>query len=115
MESHDNRREVTGMVRANNRLTVYCECTDPAHSMEFYLSSFEGETPELYVSVQLNQIHPWWKRLGYGLMYVLGKRSRFSYGHWDEGSIGYDSVKELIALIGRFVEKHNEFQPTKQE
>lgn len=91
-----------------NKLTTYCDCSDPAHSMEFVLFFGDGEEPELYVSVQLNPNHPWWKRIGYAVMYVLGKRSRFSYGHWDEGGISYNSAKELVGLLGRFFDEYNQ-------
>ena len=63
----------------------------------------------------MNQIHPWWKRLGYALMYVLGKRSRFSYGHWDEGNISYASIEELLVLLAKFMDRYRQFQQTKVE
>lgn len=86
-------------------LVTYCDCHDSAHLMAFHLWAWDrgDETPELYVSVQLNQCHPWWKRIWIGLGYVAGKRSRYSYGHWDEGSISPESAQQLLALLGRYI------------
>lgn len=91
-----------------DRLTTYCDCSDTSHTMQFMLLPTEDNIPnwgppELYVSVQLNQRHPWWKRVYYGLLYVFGKRSKFSYGHWDEGNISSGSARELMSLLRKFL------------
>ena len=66
------------------------------------MATYPDEEPTLYVSVQLNQRHPWWRRLGLAAQYVLGKRSRLSYGHWDEGNINLEGAVALSGLLGRF-------------
>lgn len=86
-----------------NTLVTHCDCSDPAHMMQFNLMDGDDpREPELYISVQLNPVHPWWRRVWIAAGYILGKRSCYSYGHWDEGSINEESAKELIVLLGRY-------------
>ena len=88
---------------ANKDLITTCDCSDPCHIMQFGLfANDHGLPPDLYVSVQLNPIHPWWKRAWIALGYILGERSRYSYGHWDEGNISPESAKKLLALLGQY-------------
>ena len=86
-------------------LITECLCSDPSHIMAFYydLSDEHEAFSELYIQVQLNQILPWWKRITVAMSFVLGKRSRFSYGHWDEGSIGIDGAKKLMAALSDYI------------
>ncbi len=83
---------------ADEVLVTHCSCTEPSHMMLFL---WLEEEKELYISVQLNQLHSWWKRIWIALGYVLGKRSRYSYGHWDEGCISQESARELMPFLGR--------------
>ena len=89
-------------------LTTACDCGDPSHIMSFKLYCRKGDAPELYLSVQLNQQYHLWKRLWIAAWYVLGAKSRYSYGHWDVGSISLESAKELIILLENYIgrEKH---------
>lgn len=84
-------------------LVTECECQDVSHKMVFQLQVFKDEESELYLSVQLNPRYRWWRRLGIAFGYALGKRSKYSYGHWDAGSISPESAKGLIALLGRYL------------
>lgn len=88
------------------RITTECECHDPHHVMQFCLFS-DGEDPELYVSVQLNQHRSFWARVWVALCYIWGRRSKFGYGHWDEGTISPDSAKELRQMIEEFISKRD--------
>ena len=89
--------EGEGMSRTT--VSTECTCSDPAHQMHFALDNFPGEAPELYVSVQLNQRFSFLARCWLALQYVVGKRSRFTGGHWDEGSLSPESAKALRDLL----------------
>lgn len=88
---------------ADTILFVSCDCQDPAHIMQIHLAAWDNTEPNLYVSVQLNPVHPWWKRCWIGLGYVLGKRSRFTYGHWDAGGISPKSARQLMGLLRQYL------------
>ena len=83
-------------------LVTTCVCSDPGHMMMFGLHVWPRGT-ELYVEVQLNIMHPWWRRLWYGLQYGLGKRSRFGHGLWDEGCVSPESARQLQGLLARYL------------
>ena len=95
------------MTEEDTVLITHCDCSDPAHSMEFRLLRQVDEEPELYISVQLNQRHPWWRRIRYALGYVLGRRSQYGYGHWDEGQISRESAQQLESLLGDYLREYN--------
>lgn len=87
-------------------LVTTCECSDPAHIMVFRMLPRDRtliEGPALWVEVQLNPMYPWWKRLWVALAYVRGRRSRFSSGHWDEGTISPESAKSLVILLNHYI------------
>ncbi|MSQ13096.1 MAG: hypothetical protein EXR47_02945 [Dehalococcoidia bacterium] len=85
------------------RLSTLCECQDPSHQMEFILDEWDDDDAELYISVQLNQLHGFPKRCWLALRYIFGARSRYSYGHWDEGSISLESARELQPMLAEFI------------
>ena len=90
------------------RVITECECHDVDHMMAFCLfPAWRGEAPELYISVQLNPRYPWWKRLWVAGYYILGRRSRFGFGHWDSGTIGLEGAKKLLPVLGEFIAAHN--------
>lgn len=88
-------------------LYTICVCTDASHTMRFVLfhSDSLDPYPELYVDVQLNQWRPWWSRAWYALLYVLGKRSRFGNGQWEEGSLTRKDALELRRLLDAFIDE----------
>jgi len=87
------------------KLVIECECHDTHHMMAFY-HLIDDEDPvfdDFYVEVQLNQLLPWWKRSIAALCYVFGRRSMWSYGHWDEGTIGLEGAKQLREALGEYI------------
>lgn len=95
-------------------LVTRCDCHDPAHMMAFWYdlnaaAPAHGEKDpdfaEFYIETQLNQYLPWWKRLDAAVRYVLGRRSRYSFGHWDEGSIGLAGTKKLQEALKEFIRR----------
>lgn len=85
------------------RLSTVCECQDPSHQMEFILADWDEDDVELYVEVQLNQLHGFLKRCWLALWYVMGRRSRYGFGHWDAGSISPESARELLPMLTEFI------------
>ena len=69
------------------QLVAQCDCQDSPHMVTFIFTTYKGQEPALYVSVQLNQQHSWYKRLWIATQYLLGRRSHFTYSHWDAGRI----------------------------
>ena len=100
-------KEANPMTTKNKSLITFCDCSDPAHSMHFdFLDGNGVEEPELYVAVQLNPLHKWWRRLWIAIRYVQGSRSQYSYGCWDEGCISAESAKLLIPMLRKFLDSH---------
>jgi hypothetical protein len=62
----------------------------------------DNDEPELYVSVQLNQRYGFLARCRLALGYIMGKRSRFSSGHWDEGSLTPEGALEVQMLLSDY-------------
>lgn len=84
-----------GHAAARPQIMIPCECSTTDHLLVF---SLDRESGDLYVDVQMNQYHPWWKRVGLAVRYVFGGGgSRF--GHWDETSIRVEdhaTIKKLL-------------------
>ena len=85
------------------RLVTSCICQDTGHLMEFILDDYPGDDVELYLSVQLNPRHGVLRRCWIAIGYVLGKRSRFGFGHWDSGGLSPESAWELRNLLDKFI------------
>ncbi len=86
------------------RIITECTCTDPSHIMAFWYDvSDDPHFNEFYMEVQLNPRLAWWKRIVVATTYILGKRSKFSSGHWDEGSIGLEGAKALQVGLAEYI------------
>lgn len=83
-------------------LVTRCDCGDSHHIMQFELWTWNDSPPDFYVSVQLNPIS-WPKRLWYAFCYVIGRRSKYSWGHWDIGGIGLESAKVLAPMLAEYI------------
>mgnify|MGYP001595542937 CR=1 FL=1 len=83
-------------------LVARCDCMDSHHMMQFELWTWDDGPLEIFVSVQLYPVS-WPKRLWYALCYVLGRRSRYSWGHWDTGGVSPESAKALLPMLGDFI------------
>jgi len=89
-------------------ITTTCVCSDPGHLMTFGFDIFKDkalswEVPDLYVHVQLNPKYSVLARCAIALQYVLGKHSRFGWGHWDSGCIDLKSATELRVLLDDYI------------
>jgi hypothetical protein len=77
-----------------------CCCTSAEHLLRF--TFWKGECPEIYIDVQLNRFHGFWKRLWRGIRYIFGYECR--YGHWDETVLLGDQVRQLRAMCDKHLE-----------
>lgn len=80
-------------MKNNDSLYLECDCGD--HNHLFKLTYYEdgGCEPTVVMSVQLNQWHPWYRRLWLALRYVCGYES--DYGHWDCTSLEPETMRKL--------------------
>lgn len=80
-----------------------CDCGDVSH--QFIVSWYpddEDWNDLLYVQVHLNQSCNFWKRLWYGIKYVLGYKCRF--GAFDEILLDKNSAARLRNSLDEFVQ-----------
>ena len=84
-------------------LVTQCDCLDASHQARFTLTVWgtNDSIVDLEIDTQLNATFPQWKRVWYGLLYVLGQTT--PYGHWASGGIDLKSAEELKALLNRFI------------
>lgn len=79
-----------------------CVCTSNEHTLR--ISYFDGEDfDELYVSIHLNPIWPWYKRVYHAIRYIFGYHCK--YGHFEEASLGPTTAKRLRDLLEKFIKE----------
>lgn len=76
-----------------------CVCSSPEHTIRFILYK-NSDDPELWLEVYLNDYRGFFKRLWYGLKYILGFKSR--HGAWDIWTIRPADCKRLRDLIDEY-------------
>jgi len=80
----------------DKKLYINCTCSSQDHLL--VVSTFnwgnEDETPDLYISTQLNHYQGFFRRCWTSLKFIF-KRTMCGYGHWSESLI---SVKQAIEL-----------------
>lgn len=83
-----------GLIIMNRELFV-CDCGDVEH--QFVVSSMPEED-EIYIAIHLSpNIHYWFERLWYAILYVLGKQSK--YGAFGEIVLGKAETNRLIEAL----------------
>lgn len=83
----------------NTRDIIVCECHNTEHQLVIYYSEDEihgVNYPMCYFHVHLNK-QPFWKRVGYGIRYIFGRKSR--YGAFDEFIIDPVDAGKLQNLV----------------
>ena len=77
-----------------------CECSHPEHYVEF--SWFHDDTiiefPEMYIQVGMARLG-FWKRLWHGVKYIVGHRSDFVGGSYEEAVLDQEDVEKLIEFL----------------
>jgi hypothetical protein len=87
-----------------------CSCTSAEHLLRFTFDDGKWDDccPEIYIDVQLNCFHGFWKRLWLGIRYIFGYKCR--YGHWDETLLLGDQVRRLRAICDKHLEMWDEWE-----
>lgn len=76
-----------------------CICHSPEHIVRFVLDD-DPDFPELYFEAQLNNNLSFWKRLKFGLRYIMGFHGVGYY--WDGWSLSVKDAERLGELVGKF-------------
>jgi hypothetical protein len=80
-----------------------CECHSDDHVFKFVLDPVDGD---FYLKPYLSNLATgFWKRLGLGLGYIMGRHSK--YGHWDEVMLDAKATERLHRLTNEALDyKH---------
>lgn len=76
---------------------IECECHSPEHTLRY---SLDHEDQVIYVSVYLDQYHPWYERAWIAVKYLFGYKCR--YGHFDCVLMGPEQVEQLKKVLQEF-------------
>lgn len=79
-----------------------CCCTSAEHVIRFNFDNQPNDCPVVYVDVQLNPYHGFWKRVWLALQYICGHKCQ--YGHWDETILFGEQIEKLRAFCNRHLE-----------
>jgi len=81
-----------------NKVTEFfrCDCASTEH--QFVIDYWDGDD-ELIVSVHLNPLEPWYKRVWMAVRYVFGYTS--CYGSFQEVILQRDQVDRLISVLNQ--------------
>jgi hypothetical protein len=80
-------------------LIVRCDCHSLEHMAQFEI--FTDDPPELYLSVHLNTWRGFFRRIGLGLQYIFGIKSR--HGNWDEVIINVEQAKRIVNICNAYI------------
>ena len=85
---------------SSSRQFFSCGCMSQEHTLVFDYSNFQGEPPELYSSVFLNQPKNLFQRIWTAIKYVLGYKCK--YGHWDCCILKAEDVPRFQEMLKNF-------------
>jgi len=81
-----------------NKEVLICECHSTDHQLLFMWECNEYLDDQLvYMHVYLSNYRNFWKRLGYGLAYAFGRKSRF--GAFDEVILNPKDADKLQRVV----------------
>ena len=92
-------------MKSTNKVTEFfrCDCHSPEHQFVIdYWTDDKPEEAELYISIHLTPLYPWYKRAWLAVKYAFGYTS--SLGHFQEVVLRQPEVKRLITVLQR---RHN--------
>jgi len=81
-----------GKQMERNHKYIECDCDSPEHVLRFTWDN-DPNWPYLEIGVFLNCYLRFWKRLLYGIKYILGFRNK--YVAYDDTLLTYQKVEEL--------------------
>lgn len=90
-----------------------CDCDSFQHiaKVELFSSSETGDTPELFISINLHQYRSLFQRVVVAAKYIFGYKSRF--GDYDVISLKPESAKSLNDLTSQFLMEHQKLKENK--
>lgn len=71
-----------------------CQCSNTEHQLIFV---YDKDWDEVFVSVHLNHMYSFWKRVWAAIKYIFGYRSK--YGHFDEFIFKKSDSKKLQKIV----------------
>lgn len=81
---------------------LFCECGTIDHSAILqYWPDDEYPENELYLTVNLADTAPWWRRIALAVKYIFGWRSR--YGHYTEMLLMPETVRGLVEFLEAYL------------
>lgn len=87
---------------------IKCDCGDLSHAIQFaYFEEDRAECHLMYISTILNNKHNFFKRLWYGLRYIL-LGDVCKYGISQEAVVEKEEVRRLRNICNSFLEEPNE-------
>jgi hypothetical protein len=89
-----------------------CICGSPDHIMRLGYDSYYPD--DMWIDVQLNLSHPWYKRMWLAVKYILGI-STSRYGHWDCGSFSPEEVWQVRQFMDRYNLYYQEWVKNEKE
>jgi hypothetical protein len=78
-----------------NRELFVCHCEDVEHQ---FVISFDEEFDEIIIDIHLASLS-FWKRLKYGVQYILGKRSKYGHGAFGEVLLNKNQTGRLVDVL----------------
>jgi len=91
---------------------VECKCGTVEHVLRFTWDP-DPDWDEICVDVHLQYHYGFFKRLWYGIKYILGFKSR--YGQFDEAILSYEEVEKLRDICNKWLETHQKKPSTLEE
>lgn len=81
-----------------NQKLITCVCGDVSHQLVVEYDEQSGWNDCIVVYVHLSDM-PFWKRVKYAFLYILGKKSKFGTGAFEEVILDKTKANELIGTL----------------
>lgn len=78
-----------------DKLSVSCSCNTPEHELIFIMDTSTGEVVIYSQLIKFNLF----KRIKLAIKYIIGTRSNYSTGHWEETTLDINRVLELSSKL----------------
>jgi len=93
----------TEIIGKGKKEAIYaeCECSHPEHVVKFIWFHDDKnmvDVPELFIEVGMVKL-PFWERIWYGVKYILGYRSNYIGGSFEETTLSLDDVEKLVDYL----------------
>lgn len=85
-------------IQSSTRTLFVCQCGDIHHQMVITFDDDPLFNDALFFEIHLSDTG-FWKRLKYGILYILGRKSRFGYGAFSEVMLSKNETQRLIDIL----------------